>query len=189
MKRSSPRAAWSATAAALALAVGLAVFYSRPGRGTEGRPQAEAPAPGVPPRASGPQLPDAAAPAPKPADTAGTPTGPAVPLANEAAPPAETASGREQTLEAIQELVVTYDAASVPALARFLSSQDAEIRNAAREGLIQLGERAAIPYLEEAARRAAPEEAQALREAAEFLALPTWTERREALKARKKTTP
>ncbi len=88
----------------------------------------------------------------------------------------------EAALEAISDLAATYDAASVPALARYLKHQNPDIRSAARDGLINLGERAAIPFLQEAAKTAAAEEANALREAAEFLALPTWTERREAEK-------
>ena len=88
----------------------------------------------------------------------------------------------EAAIEAISDLSATYDAASVPALARYLKHKDPEIRAAARDGLINLGERAAIPFLAEAAKTAPAEEAQSLREAAEFLALPTWTEHREAQK-------
>ena len=186
MKRPSSRTPSIAAAATLALAAGLAWFWSRHDRKADDRPPAAAiPAAIVPP----------AVPEPQPSEvgtsatvTPGDSTGLAATAPQEKAPAstpeAETPAGREQTLDAIQDLVVTYEAASVPALARFLSSQDPEIRNAARDGLIQLGERAAIPFLQEAARRAAPEEAQALREAAEFLALPTWTERRAALKTK-----
>jgi HEAT repeat protein len=88
----------------------------------------------------------------------------------------------EAAEEAINELIVTYDAAAVPALARFLKHPVAEIRASAREGLVQLGERAAIPYLQEAARQAPLEEIKELLEAAEFLALPTREELREQLK-------
>lgn len=124
---------------------------------------------------------------PSPAATqAGAATAPAAPTTP--APAATT--GAEPPLldgdaaqEAILDLVVTYDAASVPALARYLAHRDPELRAAARDGLIQLGERAAIPFLEAAARTAPAEEAKALREAAEFLALPTWTEHRAAQRA------
>jgi hypothetical protein len=100
---------------------------------------------------------------------------------HDVAPPADTAllSG-EAALEAITDLAVTYDAASVPALARYLAHPDAETRAAARDGLVQLGERAAIPFLATAAKTAAPDETKALLEAAEFLALPSWTEVRKA---------
>ena len=93
----------------------------------------------------------------------------------------------EAAIEAISELSATYDAASVPALARYLKHKDPEIRAAARDGLINLGERAAIPFLAEAAKTAPVGEAQSLREAAEFLALPTWTEHREAQKKARAT--
>lgn len=83
-------------------------------------------------------------------------------------------------IDAINELAATYDAASVPALARYLKHGDSQIRSAARDGLINLGERAAIPFLEAAAKTAGNEEAKELHDAAEFLALPTWTERRAA---------
>lgn len=84
----------------------------------------------------------------------------------------------EAARTAITELAITYDAAAVPELARFLTHPDPEIRTAAREGLISLGERAAIPWLKDAARTAPAEEAIALKQAAEFLALPSLTERR-----------
>ena len=87
--------------------------------------------------------------------------------------------------DAITELSITYDAAAVPALARYLKHPDPDIRAAARDGLINLGERAAIPFLEAAAKTALADEAVLLREAAEFLALPTWTEQREARKKAK----
>lgn len=136
--------------------------------------------------------PKPATPPPVPASArpvASAPAPPAVgksPEAREAAaeipaPPAETAllSGAS-ALETISDLSSTYDAASVPALARYLGHGDPEIRAAARDGLINLGERAAIPFLEAAAKKAEAAEAKELLEAAEFLALPTWTERRAA---------
>jgi HEAT repeat protein len=86
----------------------------------------------------------------------------------------------EAAQEAITDLAVTYDAASVPSLARYLAHPEAETRAAARDGLVQLGERAAIPFLQAAAKTAPPDEAKALLEAAEFLALPSWTEVRAA---------
>lgn len=94
-----------------------------------------------------------------------------------AAPRAPLLQG-EAAHEAITDLVVTYEPAAVPGIARYLAHSDPELRAAARDGLIQLGERAAIPFLEAAAKTAPAEEAVALREAAEFLALPTWSEHR-----------
>ena len=138
------------------------------------------PPPSVPRPVSAPSIPapDPAASAPAATDTvAGAPAPAAAPLLN-----------GDAAQEAITSLAVTYDAASVPALARYLSHSDPEIRAAARDGLVQLGERAAIPFLEAAAKTAPADEAKELREAAEFLALPTWTERREALKKAKSAT-
>ena len=142
-------------------------------------------------RASGPQTPPAPpAPAasvpPAVATSGGAPAAPA-PEASALATSEPNAAAApllsgEAALEAISDLSATYDAVSVPALARYLKHKDPEIRAAARDGLINLGERAAIPFLAEAAKTAPAEEAQSLREAAEFLALPTWTEHREAQK-------
>jgi len=76
----------------------------------------------------------------------------------------------------INDAWAEYDPAQVPVLSRYLAHPDPEIRAAAREGLVQLGEPAGIPVLEAAARNATdPEESHALRKAAEFLALPAWS--------------
>jgi hypothetical protein len=101
-----------------------------------------------------------------------------------ATPPSPLLNG-DAAQEAISDLAATYDAASVPSLARYLKHADPMIRSAAKDGLINLGERAAIPFLQEAAKNAPADEAVSLREAAEFLALPTWTEQREARKKAK----
>ncbi len=82
----------------------------------------------------------------------------------------------QRILEQIEELAITYDAASIPALAGFLTHPDARVREAAREGLVTLGEAAAIPHLKTAAQHAKADEAKLLEDAAEFLALPTITE-------------
>lgn len=149
-------------------------------------------APAAPSRPAPPELPvattattsAATSPASQPAAPVASPeiqTGETPPSGAEPEP----TSPQQIALDAIQELAITYDAASIPALAKFLSHADPEIRAAARDGLITLGERAAIPALQSAARTATPEEARALLEAAEFLALPTLTEHRAAQKAAK----
>lgn len=75
--------------------------------------------------------------------------------------------------QAIQQLADTYDAKNIPAIAVYLSHADDTVRAAARSALIQLGDAAAIPYLETAAKQAASaDEAEALREAVSFLKLP-----------------
>lgn len=171
--RNTPKI-WPAALAVL-VGVGAGAFFAR--RGVERTPAA----PAVSSLSSSP----AASPAPtvsaSPGDRrpteAATSAAAAAPLATAPSLPAG-----EAALQAIDELTVTYDAASVPDLARYLKHSDPEIRSAARDGLINLGERAAIPFLQEAAKTAPAEEATALREAADFLALPTWAEHREARK-------
>lgn len=86
-------------------------------------------------------------------------------------------------LDHIEELSITYDPAAVPSLAVYLQHAEPLVRASAVEGLIQLGERAAIPFLESASLDVPPEEAARLTEAAEFLALPTWTERLAEMKS------
>lgn len=173
MRSSTPRRI-ALACVGLALGAGLAVLL---------RPRPEPVAPSVAEAPAAPAGHAAPTPAPAPAGE----TAPAAsaassgtePPAVAAAPAAPPLLDGEAAQEAITDLAVTYDAASVPALARYLAHSDAEVRSAAREGLVQLGERAAIPFLEAAAKSASDaEEARALREAAEFLALPTWSEHR-----------
>jgi hypothetical protein len=96
----------------------------------------------------------------------------------------------EAALEAIQTAAASYDAKAVPELARYLESNSPEIRAAALQGLIQLGERDAIPYLKAAAQNTTiREESVELLKAADFLALPTWQESRQAIKASLQSSP
>lgn len=77
----------------------------------------------------------------------------------------------------ISRLASTYDAKQIPAIAAYLGHKDATVRDAARLGLVQLGEEKAVPILKEAAKKAAtPEEATLLNESAEFLALPSFVD-------------
>lgn len=79
--------------------------------------------------------------------------------------------------ETISQLATTYDPTQIPKIAAYLGHSDAMVREAARVGLIQLGDAAAAPVLTEAAKKApTPEEAALLREAAEFLALPLFVD-------------
>ena len=94
--------------------------------------------------------------------------------ATAASPDAEVAL--EPTLQKIEDLAITYDVAAIPALAAYLAHADPRVREAAREGLIILGEDEAVPYLKAAAQKAPPEEGPLLKEAAEFLALPSITD-------------
>lgn len=87
-------------------------------------------------------------------------------------------------MEAIQTATATHDVGMVPLLARYLESDAAEVRAAALQGLIQIGERDAIPYLKLAAQETKiPEEKIELVKAIEFLSLPTLKEHRDAIKA------
>ncbi|BCU79097.1 hypothetical protein [Luteolibacter sp. LG18] len=91
----------------------------------------------------------------------------------EPVPPEE----RDQALAVIEEAVASYEAAAVKRISPYLSSPDRDLRNAAREGLIQLGEPDGIAALRLAATRMSdPADIQACREAADFLELPPWTE-------------
>jgi HEAT repeats len=84
----------------------------------------------------------------------------------------------------IEEAVLTYSPDGVKAIRPFLQDSDPAIRRAARDGLVQLGEADAVPYLREAALRVEdPEEIASLREAADLLALPAWSDSAEAREA------
>jgi hypothetical protein len=84
----------------------------------------------------------------------------------------------------IQQAVLTYSPDGVKAIRPFLQDPDPAIRRAARDGLVQLGEADAVPYLREAALRVEDqEEIVSLREAADLLALPAWSDSAEAREA------
>ena len=96
----------------------------------------------------------------------------------------------EAVMDAIQTATATHDVRMVPLLARYLESDAAEVRAAALQGLIQLGERDAIPYLKIAVQETTiPEEKIELVKAIEFLSLPTWKEHRNAIKATPPSQP
>jgi hypothetical protein len=82
---------------------------------------------------------------------------------------------KDMVLEVIEDATVTYDVQGLTVLAPLLHHRDPEIREAALEGIIQLGETAGAKTLREAARRAKdPQEVRRLIEAAEFLELPEY---------------
>jgi hypothetical protein len=72
----------------------------------------------------------------------------------------------------VQALVTTYDPSRIPEIARYLGHQDPTVREAARQGLLQLGHSDAIPYLKAALKHASSEESEKLRADIEFLSLP-----------------
>lgn len=94
--------------------------------------------------------------------------------------PAVDPARQSEAVAVIQEAVVTYSPAGVAAIRPFLKDPDPAIRQAARDGLVQLGEADAVPILREAALQAQdPGEVASLREAADLLALPAWSESAE----------
>ncbi|MEM9237968.1 MAG: HEAT repeat domain-containing protein [Verrucomicrobiota bacterium] len=79
----------------------------------------------------------------------------------------------EATIEELVELSTTQSPSAIPRIAAYFEDPNPEIRAAAIESIVQLGETAAIPYLLKAAESAtSPEEAMAFKDAAEFLELP-----------------
>lgn len=91
---------------------------------------------------------------------------------------------RADVMARIDEAVKSYEPAAVKAISPYLTSVDRDLRSAAREGLIQLGEPDGIAVLRLAATRMSdPAETTACREAADFLELPSWSETDEAREA------
>lgn len=72
-------------------------------------------------------------------------------------------------------LAATQDPNNIPTIASSLTHQDANVREAARQALIQMGNSAAIPHLQKAlASNQEAAEKELLREAIEFLSLPNF---------------
>ena len=92
----------------------------------------------------------------------------------------ELASQSGEVLQEIQTAVITYAPEGVKPIAAHLTDSDPEIRETARQGLVQLGEAGAIPMLREAARQLDETEAKACLEAVAFLQLPSWSETDDA---------
>ena len=91
-----------------------------------------------------------------------------------AAPPATL----EAILSRIEDASVTYDAKALPLIEPYLLNPDPVVREAAKNGMINLGDAAAGPLLREASRHApTPQEATALSEAADYVELPPATVR------------
>jgi hypothetical protein len=80
---------------------------------------------------------------------------------------------RREILGKIEQASVTYDPKGLPLLEPYLLHPDPEVRTAALNGMIVLGEAGGAPLLREAAKKAStPKEAVALTEAADYLELP-----------------
>lgn len=84
-----------------------------------------------------------------------------------------TTEQRTAILTRIEDMAVQYDAQQLPNLEAFLLHSDPEIRAAAVQGFVTLGEPAGAPLLRKAAQNAAtPEETMRLLKAADYLELP-----------------
>ena len=135
-----------------------------------------APSPAIPdaPRGSVASTPVASTPSPP------TPTAIAPPSVS--APPPRPASAATDSspassdadLARIESAVASGQAASLPTLAPYLVHSDPALREAAREGMLQMSLAEAAPLLREAAGKIKdPREAILLLDAADFLSLPT----------------
>ncbi len=83
---------------------------------------------------------------------------------------------RAAILNEIEQASVTYDAKALPSIERYLLHSDPEVRVAAMNGMIVLGDAAAGPLLRQAAEKApSPKEAVAMAEAADYVELPSGT--------------
>ncbi|MBB5036719.1 HEAT repeat domain-containing protein [Prosthecobacter dejongeii] len=83
---------------------------------------------------------------------------------------------REVLLEAINDVATTYDPVELPKIKPYLLHPDAEVRKAALDGMVVLGDAAASPLLRDAARQVTSnKEAIEMMQAAEYLELPSAT--------------
>jgi hypothetical protein len=95
---------------------------------------------------------------------------------------AATNSERRVTARAvIESAALRYEPSAVNDIRPWLLDTDPEIRQAARDGLVMLGESDAIPFLRDAASRLEdPTEIASFHEAADLLSLPAWSDSDEA---------
>lgn len=93
---------------------------------------------------------------------------------------------KEVILEKIHNTSVTYDPKELPKIVPYLNHDDPEVRRAAIDGMIVLGDSSAGNYLRAASKTArTPHEAVALEEAANYIELPP----SKNFKLRKKVQP
>lgn len=96
------------------------------------------------------------------------------PPASVATPESPAPTSKEAIAAAIHEASITYDAKELPKIQPYLLHPDPEIREAALNGMLVLGDAAASPLLRAAAKQiASPEEAAKMLEAAGYLELPS----------------
>lgn len=115
---------------------------------------------------------------------AASPDSSKTPTTRENRPPPADPARLEEAAAAIHDAVLTYDSAGVAVIRPFLLDPDPAVRREARDGMVQLGEADAVPWLRDAASKLEdPAEIAALREAADLLALPAWSDSEEASEA------
>ena len=87
--------------------------------------------------------------------------------------PAKSPEEVEQVIEELNNVAISYDVAELPKIEPYLLHSNAEIREAAMDAMITLGDASAVPLLRKAAAEIAdPREAVELLEAADFVELP-----------------
>lgn len=95
------------------------------------------------------------------------------PAQNPPSIPAGDPAAQEKILSDIDDATVLYSPEGLPKIQPYLLHADPEVRAAALDGMINLGEAGAAPILRAASQLApTPEEAAAMREAAAYLELP-----------------
>lgn len=125
----------------------------------------------TPPQAAAPRVEATPAPAAAGSTTAGASPA-AAPAVN--ATPAPGGQAVPQILEAIHEASISYDAKELPKIQPHLIHPDPEVRAAALDGVLTLGDAAGVPLLRQAASTLKdPREAVKYLEAADYLELPS----------------
>jgi HEAT repeat protein len=95
--------------------------------------------------------------------------------------PASSPEEKEQRFDAINAAATTYAPEGIRDIKPYLLDPDAEIRLAAKDGLIVLGEAGGASALRAAAKQLKdPREAAVFLEAADYLELPSWSDTEEA---------
>ena len=148
---------------ALASGLSIVIFAFRAGGPERAQPQAPSPAQRV--ESAKPSLPTSQA--------AASSAPVATPSVGVGAAPAP-APAVPQILEAIHEASISYDAKELPKIQPYLIHPDAEVRAAALDGVLVLGDAAGAPLLRQAASTLKdPREAVKFLEAADYLELPS----------------
>lgn len=84
------------------------------------------------------------------------------------------AESHQEALERMHEASITYDRAQLKIIQPYLTHPDAELRSAAINAMVVLGDASAGPMLREASKTApSPREAVAMEEAADYVELPS----------------